>query len=244
MGSRWGVDTASQITSTLASGANYSGNTAFWGRYFLHTFTPSYRYVDGEAANLVNYTTNIRWIVPICSPSYALSGGSYSDGINVATDFCNYISARLNSSASPKVHLPTLRIDSYGNPMHRVYLDVEPDAPLTQDFWNGWATGVYNYAYGGHYPFFACAYINPNASNHCYIVGGNSGSNTCHGYWSQQPQTGSCWIPGPTWNPTLCSSVIYGPKLWQYQISCSTYDYNMSTPANGDDETYYMLYIY
>ena len=94
--------------------------------------------------------------------------------------------------------------------------------------------------------------MNPNATvggnNHCYIVGGNTGSNTCHGYWSQQPQQNPCSIPGPSsWAPVVCNSVPFGPKLWQYRIQdyCGgSYDFNMSTPAGGDDETFYMLYIY
>lgn len=247
MGSHWGVDTASVINSSLASGAQYGGNTAFWGRYFYHTSTSSYRYQDGESGVLVSYTSSIRWIVPICSPSYALSGGSFTDGTNVAIDFCNYMSDRLNTGASPKVHLPTLRHDSYGNPIQRVYLDVEPDQPLTQEFWNGWASTVSGYNYGGVYPFFPCAYIKPTALDHCYTVGGNSGAYTCHGIWSQQPQIGPCSIPGPSWAPDNCDSVVGGTKLWQYEIAdtCGTaVDFDLSTPANGDDETYYMLYIY
>lgn len=247
MGSRWGVDTASVITPGLASGAQYGGNTAFLGRYFYHTFTPGYRYQDGESGVLVANTSNVRWIVPLCSPSYALSGGSYTNGVNVATDFCNYLRDRLNTGASPKVHLPTLRYDSYGNPILRVYLNVEPDQPLTQDFWNGWAYTVSMYNYGGVHPFFPCAYINPAALNHCAVVGGNGGYYVCHGIWSQQPQTGPCSIPGPGWGPNNCGGVVGGTKLWQYRIagSCGTsYDYDLSTPANGDDEAFYMLYIY
>lgn len=247
MASRWGVDSASVISPGLASGATYGGNTAFWGRYFYHSSTPGYQFQDGESGTLVANTSNIRWIVPLCSPYYTLSGGSYTDGVNVATAFCNYLRDRLNSGASPKIHLPTLRHDSSGNPIHRVYLNVEPDQPLTQSFWDGWAYTVSAYNYNGVYPFFPCAYINRDALNHCAVVGGNSGYYTCHGIWAQQPQTGPCSIPGPAWGPNDCAGVVGGTKLWQYRINntCGTnVDFNLSTPAGGDDEAAYMLYIY
>jgi len=252
----WGVDSLSPATPSLAGTVrSYSGGSVdFWARYCNPTPPATTRLEDDPSAEAGAMRNNgIHWIVPICSPGD--TGTDYATGSARGTTFCDNIAAVLSSGAG--IYLPTLRLDNYGNPILRVYLDIEYGATLTQDYWNGWATAVANYYYGGHYPFFPCAYCAPTNTQTCYVLGGNSGTNVCNGIWSSQPEPcsvpGSCRSPGPTWGPYNCDSVVGGTKLWQYaedggcRNTCGVtfYDFDLdeSTPANGDDETYYMLYV-
>jgi hypothetical protein len=257
----WGADSVSQVTPSLASTVrNFSGGSVdFWARYLTPSpGSPLNVAPASEAQALRSY--GMHWIVPISAPGEGRINQGSAEGNYDGTRFCDNLAAVLNSGAG--IYLPTQRHDNYGNPILRVYLDIEYGATLTQSYWNGWATAVSNYYYGGHYPFFPCAYCAPTSDptnqQTCYVLGGNSGSNICHGIWSSQPEpcsvAGACHSPGPAWGPYGCSTVVGGTKLWQYAEdggcrnicgSAAFYDFDLdeSTPANGDDETYYMLYV-
>lgn len=99
----------------------------------------------------------------------------------------------------------------------------------------------------GVYPFFPCAYIDRDAQNHCYIVGGEFRRLHLPWHLGAAAPDWAMRDTGASLGPNDCASVVGGTKLWQYRIdtTCGTaYDFDLSTPAGGDDEAAYMLYIY
>jgi hypothetical protein len=262
----WGVDSVAQVDDQLAAAVNsFSGGSAvFWGRYFAY---PGYALMTNPAAEAQAMRSHgIHWIHPTISPPPSHESAGFADGAADGRATCDGIAAIIGDSTG--IYLPTQRHDNYGNAITRVYLDIEYDSYLTQDYWNGFAQAVSNYYFAGQYPFFPCAYYDPAgtyAAHNCYVLGGNTGDYVCYGIWSNRPEAGEstcnyCYSPGPAWGPLNCDSVVAGTRLWQYAENgvcpsfayCGTpgypdfgdgrnVDLDMSNPA--DDETYYMLYL-
>lgn len=299
---RWGVDSvaavdgglAAQVQGYLNSGSNLGDKAFFWVRYFFDT--PGITGIQpGAGANEEAHQmrlNRVNWLVPICAPTEADFAGYFPGGSGpdiagraraVANAFCGQI-ADVVSRSGGTIAMPTLR--PYQSPMTgatsyvlRVYLDIETDQPLSNDFWDNWASAVANYPFGSdpntggpQYPFFPCAYVNPNVPATCDVLNrfsDNTDPRFCHGVWSSQPEAYNavcyyCRSAAPDyshaldWAPIPCGDRSI--KLWQYAEtvgcaddprfpnSCRFPDYppvdlDMSTPANGDDELYYMLFL-
>lgn len=291
---RWGCDScvgtyikgtngAAQNETLAAYALRYArsgfGDVVFWARYFYPTqgigCTIGWETLAAEEVAELR-RRGINWLVPICSPPS--TSGNYTSGYNDGRAFAEAIANGI--SANIGMYLPTLRLDVSGNPILRVYLNIESEQQiLSLDYWQGWSYGVRTYVYQGKNPFFPCAYCDPTPERRdqygnlihqdvCPILGFQTGFYTCHGIWSSEPSAypgGPCfWCDEygpelPYWQPATCNDPARGvvdgggAKLWQYAIAgkcrnCGRsrfpdVDYDESTPSEGDDELYYMLYL-
>jgi hypothetical protein len=115
---------------------------------------------------------------------------------------------------------------------------------------------VYYYQVNGQYPFYPCVYMTPDTDQDtCATLGSfaGSGATECGGVWATGRTGCNCSAPGPTWNPPPCPQIPYGTKVWQYGldvpgdcrgcVGATDVDYNASLPVDGDDETFYMLWV-
>src|SRR5206468_3164472 len=119
---------------------------------------------------------------------------------------CQNISYWLTNG--PHTHLP-------GSVQLYVFLDVE--STLSQSLWQGYASSVFNYNYGGYAPYYESAYINPGISGLCSFLSSQTGQYQCYGIWSDQPENASnkCSSPGPAWGPNSCGTTPWLVN-WQY----------------------------
>jgi hypothetical protein len=232
------------------------GCVVFWGRYFQNFDFPTgvWRAIEARALS----DSDVSWVLPISQPGQGRLDNSFADGQADGLEFIgNVKGALLNMN---QIGVPdTSRVNCY--------LDIENNFFISTAYWQGWADAVNMAEYpagSGQRPFYACAYIGSigtgtGTTNCNTIQNAGSGSFTCYGIWSNQPQlTGGCAtgcdLPGPSWAPNNCSSAP--TVLWQYADSfvCNNncargtnVDLNLSTPIVGgtlrEDQTDHMLFI-
>lgn len=231
----------------------YTGtNPVFWGRYF-GGYNANFTVMNLETSTEIQAECDdmkaqgIRWIVPINSPQGTNRvAGTSTDGIADAQAFCKGIGAAIGASGG-RMALP-------GSGELYCYLDVEPGAPFSQDYWNGWSNTVYTYLYNNTYPFYPACYCNPADGRPC--VNFANGPVPISAVWANEPNAGcgGC-SSSPTWAPNTCSGVY--TALWQYDIanvcqdakcrgsSFPPVDLDKTNPGTdgSDPATNYMLYL-
>lgn len=260
MSTDWGVDSVTPVNDSLASSVRSfsNGNATFWCRYFspfpaLPASTFDY---SGNTAGELDalHHNRINYLVPITSPGSPREGTGGSNGYQFGTLDGSQACLAIATVLSNYSQTIFLQPGPNGSPYLRVYLDVEKDTPLTQDYWNGWADAVFYYNYNGSAPFFPCVYLDPTVLSQCGIVGG--GGSPCFGVWAAQPEPCVCTSPGPTWGSYTCSGVANGTRLWQYDeadkcnrdcgspLPTGLFDLDATQPFDVYDELqYYTLRI-
>ena len=232
------------------------GCLVHWGRYFQNANWPGNLWRAIEARALAD--ADVSWVVPISQPGQG----------NISRDFATGQADGLAFIGNVKNAL--INMNQMGVPDSgriNCFLDIEANFYVSTAYWQGWADAVNMAVYPAssvNKPFYACAYIGSigtgtGTTNCNTIQSADSGSYTCYGIWSNQPQlTGGCAVgcdlPGPSWFPNNCSSA---PTLmWQYadsgvcHDSClrnTDVDLNLTTPILGgslrQDQTDYMIFL-
>ncbi|MDN7569963.1 hypothetical protein [Burkholderia contaminans] len=171
-----GVDTNHPATASLIDLAtNLLGNRpAFWGRYFKGPHNPSpIQYQAGQESSLL-FNSGIR---VLCIARQTLRvGGSASDG---TSDAIKNMAAIVDSFGLS--YLKGLGIAPL------IFLDVEPDTPLSAEYFTGWSAALLQQGpgpLGQTQRFTPAIYINHGDSsswtNLSTAIGGGA---TCFGAW-------------------------------------------------------------
>lgn len=263
MATKYGVDSVSATYTQVRCQGNYTtlANCAkniyfgagapivFFGRYFspsLRNYSLDKQNVPLEAQSIHN--VGIHWIPPLCAPTGGI-GGTYAQGHADGVTVCATISYVVSNVPNSGIYIP-------GNHHLTVYLDVEQNRALSQNYWNGWANAVYYARWGSWLPYYPGIYCNPPSGigNPCGVA--SSGPIHADGIWSNQPEYCSYCTSGhnfPGWAPSNCSGRT--TTLWQYaedgpcRTGCGNrpdwpnLDLDQSGPTRQPDETYFMLWV-
>ncbi len=235
------------LASYVRSYPFYPPLPTFWGRYF-GGYNMNFTVMNLESASEIRAectdmkARGFRWIIPLNSPQgINRVAGTSTDGTADAQAFCKGIGDAIAASGG-LLALP-------GNNHLRVYLDVEPHAPFSPQYWNGWCETVYSYQYGQGAPFYPACYCDPADGQPCVVFQNNN--LPVDAVWANMPNEGCATvgcIRAPSWGPDTCSGVY--TSLWQYNIdtvcqSClrgfPPVDIDLANP--GATETNYMLYL-
>lgn len=215
-----GQDSVSAQTSAkLSTQAAWVGSgTTFFGRYVDPTSssTAALNYdinrSNTEFAAMIN--AGIFYIAIVTTPTASrISSNNYSYGVADAKIACAAVDKVLSQSPYPQ--LPS-------SGFVRIYLDDEPEVPVTINYWNGWASTVFNYvstAYPGRIPYYPACYTNPNQrAVNCTTF--RSASYPPNDIWSYQPEycAGCRFSSTPAWGPYRCASPNGYTSLWQLAI--------------------------
>lgn len=253
----YGVDSVSPTYTSVAGTtlADYVKNVyfgsgapiVFFGRYFSPSptnYSLDKQNVPLEAQTIRN--VGIHWIVPICAPINGIIG-TYSQGHDDGVAVCATISYVISNVPNSGIYLP-------GTNHLPVYLDIEANRTLSQDYWNGWADAVFSARHtDGSLPFYPAAYCNPpnGQGNPCSVL--YNGSTRPDGIWTNQPELCSYCNSGsnfPAWGAAQgCSGQT--TLLWQYAEEggcqgCGRSDWpniDLNQSGTSRDETYYMLWV-
>lgn len=184
----------------------------FFARYFFTSSGGGVYSASSETSALS--AAQFNFLIVISSPSSVREATTGTTGFNYGvadanSTLSNIISAMQNGGMG--VNQSTSRV--------YVYLDVEPDVALSQDYWNGFSETIYKYvapsgmttncpAPGSPVgaPFFACAYANPivsgrpNNQQTMNVLTKYSPSSPypdypwhfCYGLWTQQTSLSTC----------------------------------------------------
>jgi hypothetical protein len=214
MTEQYGLDYCGRISGSelLAQQAKRSNLVSWVGRYFSSrgdgVVTTCDKFNDNGAAEAADLrAANIRSVVPLANPGEGRIASSNSlDGYNDGSWVCQRIAGQVAPSV---LSLPP------GGQVY-VYLDIEHNAGITQNYWNGWADGVRQYAFPGpsDFVFYPCAYVNDGDANgpiNTVLTVGR----TCWGIWfASYPLPAVCGTPGPTFRSSAFSGLT--THYWQY----------------------------
>lgn len=274
----FGVDSCTEVDGALyqfaVDATSSKTKPAFWGRYFnAASATPDCAYTNKgptgypEAQVLGNRGTD--YLLPI--GRVGNTQASASQATTDASDICAAIVAAIDGSEYSGTYTLSWPGAVPGSPplpgsdgSVYVYLDIETDAGLTQEYWDAFASAMYSYGVKSIigrnpvllYPFRACAYVNPcdATSPYCsilakYSTGGADPQYACWALWTSENEPGGsiCTNAFPAWSSTGCNST--GPVsctnlrtfLWQYAepSGCS----NLSgTPGSVDLDAAHAMY--
>lgn len=230
-----GVDSLVRVTSDLIVGGSIRllGNTkpAYWGRYFSGVdFSGAGEYFKNKENNIL-HQNNIR-VLPIGRFTTQVGKGKdegLRDGFDQANDFI--ISFGEN-------YLQTQGSEFY------LFLDIEPDIPLSTNYYLGWAEAVKSVS--NKVKILPCVYLgSEDAITSRALKKALDNGAECFGLWIaryvsfRQPS-----IPLP---PQEFDSSEAKPKtsvpvpvlFWQYAGEIGSredYDFNISNPDIGSDE--------
>lgn len=192
----------------------------FFGRYFFTSSGGGLYSASTETSALS--TAQFNFLIAISSPSSSReqTGGTtgYNYGVNDANSTLNNIISAMQYGG--------MGLGSSGRIY--VYLDIEPDVALTQNYWDGWALTVFNYTAPPGMtvncpspntsivaPFYPCAYANPVVAGRPNnqqtmnvltknTLDGPDWNKACYGLWTQQTSLSSCAAcslnPPPGWS--------------------------------------------
>jgi hypothetical protein len=259
----YGFDTASYIYSVASAAKSKYGTPSFWIRYFKPTITggtPDQNFTTaGKEMQALRVTSGARYLAPLSAPGASReSTNSYAYGQNDAATFAASIE---RFAAYDPCTEYGIKIFGPNSSYLYVYLDVEASTVLNQNYWNGWSTYIYNYAWkgGGNFaalPLYPGIYLNPVSSKApCNVI---KAANTLPiKIWTNQPEP-YCTCCGKfgsvKWSvsgPKNCSG--YTSFIWQQAERgiCITNCGASSTLVNVDidelnpsnDSRDYMFYI-
>ena len=243
----WGQDSISaQTNASLDNQASWIGQgSTFFGRYVDPTasFVAALNYdinrTNTEFAAFVTHSIPVVAIVttPVAS---RISSNDYAYGQQDGLIACNAVAKVLDQAYRGKLGSSGF-ID--------IYLDDEPEVPVSLNYWNGWASAVYNYQYAGTYPFWPCCYTNPRqGAANCTTFA--QATHPARSIWSYEPEyCNGCYIGRLSYTPWACGAPSTYVGIWQMAIdsecrSCRgsgwpNIDVDQSHPSQ--DERFYML---
>jgi hypothetical protein len=190
-----GFDSTGGLSKNMFSAAANAGAPLFWGRYFHAPGRKNYRdrfdavFYDKAENNIFN-ALSCR-LLPIARQTPTV-GGSRDLGV---------AHAKRNVGAIFEAIPPTYAATAC--PAMMVFLDVEPDTPMSKDYYAGWSATLEEEAMrqsSGAVRFLAAVYLNTIdqvtiASLRSAVAEGSK----CAGLWTAH-YTGDRWVHTPAWN--------------------------------------------
>jgi hypothetical protein len=237
-----GYDTAGTIQS-VGPGAlsEFKENPNFWIRYLSPS--PAADCVNSSASGAVNecvglwdYSTSPSLGV-ISAPEQSHLSGSSAQGQADAQQY-------MSSLAYLRASVSQLKYPS--NSELWCWLDQEASTSLSDGYWTGWASYIYNYAQ----QTYSALYCDPDAAPpNCSVIDNYNGtSSICNAVWSNEPEyTSSCsggLASPPSWQAESCADAP--TRLWQYveQGVCGySADVDLDLGAPGYNYANYCLYL-
>ena len=237
-----GYDTAGTIQS-VGPGAlsEFKENPNFWVRYLSPS--PAADCVNSSASGAVNECIGL-WnyssspsLGVVSAPTQSHLSGSSAQGQADAQQYMASLTFVRDSVSQLKY--PT-------NNELWCWLDQESSTSLSDGYWTGWASYVYNYAQ----QTYSALYCNPDAAPpNCSIIDKYNGtSSICNAVWSSEPEhTSSCaggLASPPSWQAEACADAP--TRLWQYveQGVCGySANVDLDLGAPGYNYANYCLYL-
>jgi hypothetical protein len=228
----FGIDTVEYLnTIDWAKLYNWKGEyPGFAGRYFGSTDTwKGTEFTDAKSSTngVLDHIAPLRG----CDSGRQSTTGStgFSYGQEDGTNCCDRI---VNAMNAGQLSLPP------GDRVY-VYLDVEEGVDVSPQYYSGWASSIYEYAYGALQPFLPGVYTQFVDSGGLYYPnsyvknaldsaqGDHPNLNVrCAGFWSNEPEPCAYCDPAasPDWSgvfgtykqPVSGGDVVVPVMLWQY----------------------------
>jgi len=202
-----GVDSEARVTQADVDLATQSFKTApvFWGRYFSTPTTGGPVEYNPVAENAILHAAGI-FVLPIARQTAAV-GGSERQGES---------DGRVNAAALIAAFGLSYLVSQGGEFL--MFLDVEPEHPLSADYYQGWCKGLASIAPA--ITIHPCVYTN-QANEKTWIalnVAAAAGT-PCHGLWVAHYIVQGVFEPLGDWSvkDTAPSPPVAAPVLiWQY----------------------------
>jgi hypothetical protein len=215
-----GYDTACYITDSFQSEVvKKYGAPNYWLRYF--TPTPGIDKIDADPIPECQaiWDSGGPHLGPITGPTQTNLNGDKATGQADAEAFVD---------ALTDVYLDVGPLQLPGNGILWCWLDQEPGFPLSSGYWDGWASTIRGTNFDGLGTYlYPCLYCTPHADDSCTVVDNASGSATCYGVWSPEPNApqtcGTDLNNPPSGSPTSCAAIT--SVLWQFLIAVTPQHY-------------------
>ncbi len=216
-----GTDTLEQVTNDdIVNNAalRLGSKPAFWGRYFSGVdYKGSGEYFHTQENSTLK-RHNIR-VLPVGRYTTRVSGDRSTgkqDGFDQANDFLQTFG---------EAYLITQGGEFY------FFLDVEPNPPLSKDYYLGWAVAVAGIS--ANLKLLPCVYLNAgDQSTSEALNAAISAGAECHGLWIAA--YGNNHVPILDWDSSIArpeTPVSCPVLLWQYAGDVGDYDFNLSHPG-------------
>ena len=216
-----GADTNYAVRQDVIDAAKQQlgGKPLFWGRYFKSPSTAAGVQYQGSLENSLFHSNNIL-VLPIGRQTNHVSGSEETG----RTDAKNNADAIVDAFSLDTLRNRTTRL--------LVFLDVEPENPVSADYYFGWASALVAYQ---NPPIFAPAlYGNFGSSASWAQLAQAVGRGAeCHGLWVARYFISSGCVPKPVWsNHAIPQGIPNGVQVlaWQFSAECVGADCSIVNP--------------
>jgi hypothetical protein len=195
------------------------GKPLFWGRYFKSPSTAGGVQYNGSLENSLLRSNNIL-VLPIGRQTNHVSGSEQTG----RTDARNNADAIVDAFSLDTLRNRTTRL--------LVFLDVEPENPVSADYYFGWASALVAYH---NPPIFAPALYGNFGSSATWAALSQAVSRgaECHGLWVARYFINAGCVPKPVWsNHAIPQGIPNGVQVlaWQFSAECVGADCNIVNP--------------
>jgi hypothetical protein len=218
-----GADTNYVVRQDVIDAASkqLGGAPMFWGRYFKGKNNPDDAQYKGALENGILRTNNIS-VLPVGRQTNHVSGGEQLG----RTDGKNNADALVEAFGLDYLRSRTIRA--------LVFLDVEPENPVSPDYYFGWASAIVEYQ---NPPIFAPALYGNYGSSATWpgLSKAVARGAECHGLWIARYFIKAGCYPKPAWSDdhAVPPGIPAGCPVFalQYSAECAGVDCSIVNPA-------------